>query len=61
MATVLVDGRERNIRLTSIQKMGSEGDITISRAEYDALKEDIATLTTELKKLQLKIDKMDKK
>jgi hypothetical protein len=39
----------------------STDEITITRTEYKAIQNDIATLTRELKKLQLKVDKMDKK
>ena len=64
MATVLVDRRERNICLSSIAKVPSSTDdeITISRsAEYESLQQDVATLTMQLKKLELKIIQMDKK
>jgi hypothetical protein len=61
MATVLVQGKERNIRLTSILKIKSTDEITITQTEYKAIQDNVATLTRELKKLQLKVDKMDKK
>jgi hypothetical protein len=62
MATVLVQGKERNLWLTSIVKIEDEiNTITISRSKYTSLLEDITKLTKEMKRLELKVKDLDKK